>query len=579
MKNFRKYLQFYFEYGIISSERCDSMKNRYGYLMSLALSAYSLEDVCKIFERVKKEGLKEHGFPRLVANIGILLSMGKRKELSEVFEEMADFVTEEITKKEAANEFSVLEIGYMISEVQKSKIVNKEKISLWKERIRAINPEKCYSVCLRKNNGKTDNWGVFALVSEFSRSAFGDCAENFVESELERQLPMFDENGMYRDPGCPAVYDLVPRALLCQLLELGYSGKYRDRIDENLKKAGRLTYLSQSPNGEIAFGGRSSGFVFNEAIAAAVLEYEAKRYKSAGDDKTAGEFKYAAQKALDCVEKYLRKKPVSHVKNRFSRKSGYGCEKYAYFDKYMITVASYLYMSYRVADDGIKPLQEEKKPYIAKFGKDFHKVFVYAGGYFLEFDTKADKNYDSSGLGRVIKEGAESEVCLSHPCTKTPKYNTLSEENADLSLAPGVFADEEPSFATENCEYRLIGELTDDCSAVAEFEVKFKEKTVRAVYTVSEKEVLIEVSGEGRVCHMIPAFAFDGNEENLNAVSGGWMEVEYENSKCRYTGPLNFKYIDLSAKNRSGHFRIFYVEGEEKLSLRIRIGGIDDRLY
>ena len=64
------------------------MKERYIALMEKALSAYTDEHILRYFNDVKTNGLKEHGFPRLTANIGILIAHGKRTYLLPTFIEM-----------------------------------------------------------------------------------------------------------------------------------------------------------------------------------------------------------------------------------------------------------------------------------------------------------------------------------------------------------------------------------------------------------------------------------------------------------------------------------------------------------
>ncbi len=66
------------------------MKQRYIDLMEKALSAYTDEHIQKYFNNVKTNGLTEHGFPRLTANIGILIAHGKRRDLLPLFMEMMD---------------------------------------------------------------------------------------------------------------------------------------------------------------------------------------------------------------------------------------------------------------------------------------------------------------------------------------------------------------------------------------------------------------------------------------------------------------------------------------------------------
>ena len=53
------------------------MKEQYIELMEKALSAYTDEHILRYLDDVKTNGLTEHGFPRVTANIGILIAHGK----------------------------------------------------------------------------------------------------------------------------------------------------------------------------------------------------------------------------------------------------------------------------------------------------------------------------------------------------------------------------------------------------------------------------------------------------------------------------------------------------------------------
>ena len=61
------------------------MNKRYLDLMEKTLTAYSDEHIINYFGRVRSEGLTEHGFPRLTANIGILIANGRRHDLLPIF--------------------------------------------------------------------------------------------------------------------------------------------------------------------------------------------------------------------------------------------------------------------------------------------------------------------------------------------------------------------------------------------------------------------------------------------------------------------------------------------------------------
>ncbi len=512
------------------------MKERYIKLMAKALGAYTDGHIAEYFEKVKRDGLSEHGFPRLTANLGILIAHGYRTEMLPIFIEMMDLCCEQIPNVKAANEFSVKEIICAFDEVER--IVDTTR---WRKQIAEIKPERCYNKFARSADDDINNWAIFAMQSEWMRSR--DIA--FVEMQIAAQLKYFDENGMYRDPHEPIVYDLVPRLLFCELLDSGYDGKYREILDENLKKAGLLTLRMQSVTGEIPFGGRSNQFVFNEAILAGIFEFEAKRYRHT---ELGGAFKAAAELALDEVERGLE--GASHIKNHFPTDSRYGCEKYAYFDKYMITAASYLYCAYRLCDDGITPTEIGIKSDSFTLSEHFHKLFLHAGGYFLEFETHADGNYDSDGLGRVHRVGAPSPICLSLPCTAAPKYFAGEGENFDAAIGFGK--------VTQVISY-------DHGDGFAEALIRYESGI--ADYYVSADGVDIKSSGK----IMLPAFAFDGETETDIKVSENAIEISYLGWVCKYT--TNGRIVDSgkTARNRNGYYKLFYAENTGELKIKIQI--------
>ena len=94
-------------------------------LMEKALSAYTDEHIKTYFESVKASGLSEHGFPRLTANLGILIARGIRRDLLPLFIEMMSFCCKNIPKVLAANNFSVREIISAVWELEKTDVVSK----------------------------------------------------------------------------------------------------------------------------------------------------------------------------------------------------------------------------------------------------------------------------------------------------------------------------------------------------------------------------------------------------------------------------------------------------------------------
>lgn len=551
------------------------MKERYIELMARVLSAYSEEHINRYFQDVKEHGLTEHGFPRLTANIGILIAHGKKTEYLSLFCEMMDFCCQNIPKvRKAGNEFSVKEIIFCIMELEEKQVLPAQKIAEWKSLLGTIDPYENYKHYAKSPEEEKHNWCCFALVSEYMREYIGVAdTEKEVAIQIPTQLRRFDENGMYRDPNEPMVYDLVTRGLFAILLHFGYHGEFFDEINENLRRSGLLTLEMQSVTGEIPYGGRSAQFLNNEPHMAVVLEYEASRYAKEGNLQMAARFKQGVNLALENLEFWLARKPMRHIKNYFPLETSYGCDGYGYFDKYMITVASFLYAAYLICDEEI-PIATEPMPSVAmQTSKYFHKVFLRAGDYFAEIETDANRHYDASGLGRVHKKGAPSTICMSMPATSTPKYTVDREDLFDCSLCPGIKQNGKWSYGCEegvSCEALELSHTDAEAHALLQYDF-LGEGVVKVDYDVDESGVLISVHGEKELAHLLPAFCFDGTDHPEITYDSNTLTVEYQGWICRYT--TNGKICDLGkiACNRNGHYRIFSAVGEKELTVKIQI--------
>lgn len=547
--------------------------------MEKALSAYSTEHILRYFSDVKANGLTEHGFPRLTADIGILISHGIRGDLLPIFLEMMEFCCKTIPKVKAANDFSVREIVCCLIETERSGIVPNTDIERWRKYLSAIEPTGCYDKFATSVSDNVRNWALFSGVSEFFRQNAGLCSsDEFIELQFCQQLSFFDENGMYMDNAKsenhqPIMYDIVPRALYSLALDQGYRGKGYDEIDRNLKKAGLLTLDTQSPSGEMAFGGRSNQFLHNEAWLISILEYEAKRYAREGNMPLAARFKAASQRAVESIEAWICKTPIRHIKNRFPTETKYGCESYAYFDKYMITVASAIYMAYLICDDLIpfEPCRDHA-PCAAVTTKNFHKLFLKSGGYGLEFDLDADSRYDASGLGRVHREDAPPAIALSSPCPSLPGYAVDIEPFA-FSLCSALYEAEGWRIAAQSdCEYEIADSHTDDDKAVAKLISKYGgEKNIEEVYTVCKDGVSIKLNGKGKIGFTLPAFMFDGESYTEISVGDRNLTVRYDGWECRYETDGEISDLMKTAANRNGHYGAFIAHAENALNVKIEI--------
>lgn len=553
------------------------MKERYFDLMEKVLGAYTDEHIKRYFDEVKRDGVSEHGFPRLVANMGILIANGRRTDLTEIFEQMMDKCCLDYTrfrKVGQGNEFSVKEIIFCLLEIEKNKTFPKEKTDYWRSLLAKIKYSECYECYVEKKEDDIHNWGLFCALSEFMRGYIGVGETNeFVDTQLPSQLRLLDENKMYREPDEPIVYDLVPRSLFSTLLHFGYDGKYREEIDECLRKTGLLTLNMLSVNGEIPYGGRSNQFLHNDSLVTTIFEYEANRYAKEGNLKLAGQFKTAADKALSHMEQWISDEKITHIKNHFPTESKYGCEAYAYFDKYMITAASWLYVSALYCDESIKPCELDDCGKVFSLSKHFHKTFIRNGSWFAEVDTAADTEYDASGIGRIHKKGAPAQICLSVPGTSTPHYVVDVEGHSDFAIAPGVVKDGELKFAMrDDVKYELISSKAKDNFAEAKFECEFTdEEKVSLTCAVNADNVTVEAEGDDKVAVMLPAFCFDGKSYAEISVKDNILEICYKGYRCRYISSGEIADTGKVGCNRNGHYKLYYASGKKNVSVQIEI--------
>ena len=550
-------------------------------LMAKALNAYSDDHISGYFERVKREGLKEHGFCRLTSDIGLLCSMGIRRDLLPLFLEMMDFCCESIPRGGAANDFSVREIVICLEEIEKSGLVLSERTGAWREALGRIDPYKTYDVYAKTVDDNVRNWALFTALSEFVRLRAGIGGSiDFIELQIEQQLRWFDENGMYCDRKGegrqPIVYDLVPRVLFSLLLHFGYEGRFRDRIDEILRKAGELTLRMQSETGEIPFGGRSNQFVHNEAWLCAVLEYEAARYRAEGDTERALAFRAGSVKALGVIDRWMSFDIPKHVKNRFPTDSRYGCEGYGYFDKYMITTASILHSAYLLSDPLI-PWNCGELPRSDAFAlsSSFHKVFLRNGGYFSEFDLSADPKYDASGLGRLHRKGTPPEICLSVPCPSSDesKYFIDLDSSRPLSICPALFENGEwTAFTGSGMRYDLIGLSSDENASRADFVCASSDGSeIRSSFRLDGNGLFCSATGQGAVGIMLPAFAFDGSDHVEHDAEEQRLRIFYKGYICEYTTDGLITDAGYTCGNRNGYYRAYRASGNGSIGVRIRI--------
>lgn len=560
------------------------MKSLYIDMMDMVVNAYTAEHVRRYTDSVIENGLEEHGFPRLTANLGILIALGKKQEYKEIFVEMMTLCCKEMPTAlernggRTGNNFSVKEIIFCILELEKAQIFDKSLTDSWRDELKKIVPEKTYHRISPYSTEPVNNWAAFAAVSEQLRKFAGLGGDSlFIDNQIADQMFCFDENCMYRDPHEPMAYDFVTRLQFAVALYFGYNGKYAKELEENLIKSADLTLKMQSVTGEIPFGGRSHQFLHNEAVYSTLCEFYAWFFKKRGDMKKAGQFRRSARLAIESILPWLEKNPIPHIKNAYAIDSMYGCEGYAYYDKYMVTVASWLYLSYAMFDESIPealcPMESEN--YIIETSEHFHKVFLKFGNYFAEFDTFADLRYDASGLGRIHKRGASPLICMSVPCPphEGSRYKTDIENPSPLSICGGIKCGDEFVYAYDNdAKYTLSKKELTDIYAKVTFLCETKSgKSFTQICTLSESGAEVYVEGDGEVSIIFPLFDFDGKDFTKKEINNNVASVTHNKSTCIYSADATISDTGKLFANRNGHYKALSVSSQNSVTLKITI--------
>ena len=544
-------------------------KTVYLDIMEKSLSAYTEQRIRDYIDEVKRDGLREHGFPRLGVNIGILISYGRRCELKDTFIEIMDICCDQMPRVKAANDFSIREVCCCLSLCREKQTVDSALIDKWISLISTFNPWTNYNVIAPSpDTPDVSNWALFAAVSEYTRGVLcGIDTTEFVDWQISSQLLNLDENGMYQDDAPiknPMVYDIVPRGLFAFLLSFGYNGKYAKAIEDTLDKTADISLFMQSATGEIPFGGRSNQFLNNEPMYISYYEMEAARFARKGDVETAARLKEAARTATDITLKYLSLDPISHIKNRYDIQTRFGCEDYGYFNKYMITVASNVYMGFLFADDSIVPSVSpaQNESFVLTLSEHFHKTFLGACGYTAQIETNADIHYDGNGIGRIHKVGCPAALCLSVPFPAArPNYRLEQDNKSEMSLCCYVRrGDTLLHTAKKGVRYTLLDTAFGDTFAEATYEIALSDEiALTQKITLCENGVDITVCGEGDVGFMVPVFDFDGASHTKINESKNSILVQYDGASCLFgfDGGYSPEY-DIYC-NRNGRYRVYTV--------------------
>ena len=554
-------------------------KNRYLDVMEAAVGAYTPARTADYVKRVEKSMIKEHGFHRLTANIGILIAHGRLAEKKELFKHMMDLCCRQIpvayrkNGSQVGNDFGVKEIVSCLLEVEKAEIFPKDVTDGWRADLATAVPETTYTCRPRLGDPTAHNWAVFAAASEQARTCAGlNGVPAFTEKYVKDQLRFFDENGMYKDPHQPMVYDGVTRLQFAVALHFGYDGPSRAALEAQLLKAAGPTLLMQSETGEIPYGGRSNQFLHNEGFWMALCEWYAAWFKARGDLATASRFRRAAKRALDSLAYWTRQPGLRHVKNRFPLETRYGCEGYGYFDKYMVTLGSWAYLAYLFADESIPLAPDEPRTAAFTMSPAFHRTLLHAGGYTAQFDVAPDTHYDGPGLGRVQRRGAPPMLCLSVPFTKKPRYTIDVKNETPFAILPGwKRADGSWAYAY-GPDYAVTRTAAGDGRASATLSVSRKGLSALTWENdLSAGGLETVVSGADELALTLPVLCFDG-ETRVEAKAGAKsLALTFNGWTCRWETDGAIVDTGKTYANRNGHYRRFEARGRKRLAVKISL--------
>ncbi len=516
--------------------------------------------------------------PRFAAAAAILLAAGRIAEHQETVFRVMDRACEKLTAPETLHyspDFWMRELVTACTVL--TDIAPRERWQAWRAGLSRVIPEKHYRDVDPTGRKIADfnNWCLYSAAGESMRASagIGGMADTlhgtaFFERYVEAQLVHYTEYGMYRDPGDPITYDMTTRLQLTTALAWGYNGRLASILRELLRRGDLSMLLYLAPAGWVPYGGRSSQFQFQEAIAAALCEYEARCYRDSCP-ALAGAFKRQARRCAEVLRPYLQEAaPPLHIKNFFNPAALHGCDSYGQYSVYSLFAASVLGLAALFADDTIpeSPTPAERGGYSLYLQGPFHKIFLNAAGSYLQYDTAADHWYDATGLGRILPAAIPFGLLPAMPFAAHPRYRIatgLPGNSACHAIAP--------EFQNIRGQVVRMADLDDEI----QLEVKELEATPdrvrlqvhRKMDTVTSREECLVESGRirlqynlaGPCCHAMLTFPIlldDGRHQPDILIRGTKMELFMAGKKLCIQSNTSATPGE-TATNRNGIYRIY----------------------
>ena len=124
-------------------------KTDYMDVMEAAVSAYSDARLVGLTETAERDGVQEHGFPRLAANLGFLVANGRLAEKKPLLARMMTVCCRDAAKgpmpvRSSGNEFSVKELVWALVQLEAARTYEKSVTDAWRADLARIDARASY---------------------------------------------------------------------------------------------------------------------------------------------------------------------------------------------------------------------------------------------------------------------------------------------------------------------------------------------------------------------------------------------------------------------------------------------------
>lgn len=449
-------------------------------------------------------------------------------------------------------------------------------VEQWRHDIAAVIPEKAY-VFVDPTHQKLKqfhNWAVYSSSGESMRDSAGIggstnflWGNRFFDTYMSEQIHRFTDYGMYRDPDDPITYDITTRLQFAAAIARGYNGPLRGLLEEINRRGNQTMLLYLSPDGFVPYGGRSSQFNFQEAMACVHSELEARRYQNV-DPVMAGAFKRQAHLSAQAITPWFRDcNPIRHIKNRFQPETRHGCDTYGQYSVYSMLATSFLGLAALYADDTIAeyPTPSEIGGYTLTLQPAFHKAFLCADNTYVEIDTQADPHHDATGIGRILFKGLPPGFPLGMPFASEPKClyaDGLSAPQKPIALGP-VW--QSPDGATNSLAAWSTGVDVKTESQASGLKITYRRgdtvvsETIRIASSKVVIDWMVEINDKPVTPLEItlPYLVHDGEVHAQSSLTGNELDITFQGQRVQYCWPSDVQSREDSTDyaNRLGVYK------------------------